>query len=209
MTRFQLISIASAVALTCGLSPIGVHAQNVTEPPAPARGSVQTPSNPRPTAIPLQVQVVISRYQGEKKVSSVPYTIAVNAGLPGQPARMRMGVQIAVPQNVFAPNPGPDGKSPSPLSSFTYRDVGTNIDVRATPSDEGRFELVITIEDSSVYTDQADGQAARVPNVPVIRTFTSTSALLLRDNQTSQFTAATDKINGEVVRVDVTLRVVK
>jgi hypothetical protein len=31
----------------------------------------------------------------------------------------------------------------------------------------------------------------------------------LRDGETTQFTAATDRINGEVVRVEVTLNVVK
>ena len=33
--------------------------------------------------------------------------------------------------------------------------------------------------------------------------------LVLRDGQTRQFSAATDRVNGEVVRIEVTLRVVK
>jgi hypothetical protein len=33
--------------------------------------------------------------------------------------------------------------------------------------------------------------------------------MILKDGQSAQFTAATDKINGEVTRVDVTLNVVK
>jgi hypothetical protein len=33
--------------------------------------------------------------------------------------------------------------------------------------------------------------------------------MMLRDAQTSQFTSATDKVNGETVKIDVTLTVVK
>lgn len=43
----------------------------------------------------------------------------------------------------------------------------------------------------------------------VMRSFRSASTLVLRDGQTRQFTAATDRVNGEVVRIEVTLRVVK
>jgi hypothetical protein len=38
---------------------------------------------------------------------------------------------------------------------------------------------------------------------------TAANNLVLRDGQTRQFTAATDRVTGEVVKVDVTLRVVK
>jgi hypothetical protein len=45
--------------------------------------------------------------------------------------------------------------------------------------------------------------------MPVFRSFRSTNTLVLRDGQTRQFTAATDRVSGEVVRIDVTLNVVK
>ena len=97
----------------------------------------------------------------------------------------------------------------NPLTSFSYKDIGTSIDIRATPSDDGRFTLAISVEDSSVYADPSEGPAPRVANVPVVRTFSTSSSMLLRDGQTGQFTVASDKINGEVMRIDVTLRVVK
>ena len=46
-------------------------------------------------------------------------------------------------------------------------------------------------------------------NAPVIRTFQVTNSVHLKDGETTQFTAATDRITGEVVRVEVTLKVLK
>jgi hypothetical protein len=45
--------------------------------------------------------------------------------------------------------------------------------------------------------------------MPVFRKFSSTNMLVMRDGQTREFTAATDRVSGEVVRIAVTLRVVK
>jgi hypothetical protein len=42
-----------------------------------------------------------------------------------------------------------------------------------------------------------------------LRTFQVSNSVVLRDGQTRQFTAATDRVSGEIVRIDVTLRVVK
>jgi hypothetical protein len=42
-----------------------------------------------------------------------------------------------------------------------------------------------------------------------MRNFKSRNRLLLRDGQTRQYTAATDRVNGETIRIEVTLRVVK
>src|SRR5262247_3753530 len=43
--------------------------------------------------VPLSVDVTVTRYQGEKKISSMPYMLAVNANKLGQagPALLRMG----------------------------------------------------------------------------------------------------------------------
>jgi hypothetical protein len=187
-----------------------------TQPPAPAPPAPpQAPTPAAATAIPLQVQFVLTRYQGEKKLSSVPYTLSVSAGRErgGTPqARLRMGAQVAVPSTSFTPQTaGADGKPNTvvPLTSYNYRDIGTSIDTRALTLADGRFELTITVEDSSVFAEASADAGPRVANVPVFRTFSANSTLLLRDGQTGQFTTATDKINGEVLRIEVTVRVVK
>jgi hypothetical protein len=171
--------------------------------PAPAPEPV-TPRPPsRPTlAVPLEVQVVISRYQGEKKVSSLPYTLAVNANA-GDGTQLNIGGDVPIPMTTFTP--AGDGK-PSPLVSFQYKNIGTSINCRATSIDDGRFDLRVEIDESSVYTS---GDGSKTGESPSFRSFRSRNTLLLRDGQTRQYTAATDRVSGETIRIEVTLRVVK
>lgn len=157
--------------------------------------------------IPLRVQIVISRYQGDRKISSLPYLLAVNANdgvirrdgtyVPyGGGVRLRAGGELAVPSAV-----GP---------SMSMRRVGTNIDCAAQSLDNGRFRISISIEDTSVYSEgQTATGSQTTAGTPSVRTFQSTNNVILRDGQTSPFTAAADKISGEVTRVEVTMNVEK
>ena len=161
---------------------------------------------PRPQ-IPLKVQLVVSRYQGEKKVSSLPYTIAVVAN-DNDKTTLRMGVEVPIPSTVFAP--AKEGTTSAPMTSYNYRSVGTNIDCSARTVEAGVFKLNLAVEDSSVFLAEKD--AARVTNqvsAPSVRRFTSTFNVLLKDGQTVQHTSATDPVSGEVLRIDVTLTVLK
>ena len=156
--------------------------------------------------IPLKVQIVVSRYQGEKKVSSLPYTIAVVAN-DNDKTSLRMGVDVPVPTTVFSG--AKDSPATMPITSYNYRSVGTNIDCGARTVDEGLFRLDLAIEDSSIFVQDREAGAGRMPNTPSFRKFTSTFNVLLRDGQTVQHTSATDPVSGEVLRVDVTLNVLK
>jgi hypothetical protein len=152
--------------------------------------------------VPLEVQVSISRYQGEKRISSMPYVLAVNAN--SADAQLTMNVDVPVATTAFA---GSGDKGPAPLRSFNYRPVGTNIVCGATTAEDGRFEITIGIDESSVVPSSDAGGTG--PDMPAFRNFKSRNRLLLRDGQMRQYTAATDRVTGETVRVDVTLRVVK
>lgn len=180
---------------------------------AEARARREQEKSRTAAVIPVDVDIVVSRFQGDKKISSLPYALTVNAStdawnLNQAPlTQLRMGGQIPVP--TMAPVIGPDGK-PFPLGvagggPVQYRDVGTEIDCRARTLSDGRFELFVSVFDSAVATPQG----ADASTLPVIRTFKSSNNLVLRDGQTRQFTAAADRITGEIVRVDVTLRVAK
>jgi hypothetical protein len=63
----------------------------------------------------------------------------------------------------------------------------------------------ISVDDSSVYGDEQAG----IPKNPSFRSFRTVNSMVLRNGETFQFTAATDKVTGETVRVDVTLTVLK
>jgi type II secretory pathway component GspD/PulD (secretin) len=174
-----------------------------------ATGRAQDQSASKAAAVtPLRVQVVLSKYQGDKKVSSLPYTLSVNSER-GSRASLRMGAQVPIVVGTMPTPASADGKTATPLQSIQYKDVGTNIDCLAYPIDsDGRYKLEISIEDSSVYT--VEGQNAMRPgDHPSFRSFRSSNTLLLKDGQTAQFTTATDKVNGEVMKADVTLNVVK
>jgi hypothetical protein len=193
-------------------------AQQPAAPPPPPAG--RTTSN-NPVPIPLRVQVVVSRWQGEKRISNLPYVLSVNAVDVAPPfdlraaptSQIRMGAKVPVPS---ATPPMVDGKpfaGPGVLTSATpvsYQDIGTSIDCRARLLDGGLFEVGLSIDDTSIYTnEQSQSGSPIVAEMPVFRSFRSSNMLILRDGQTSQFTAATDRVSGEVTRVDVTLTVVK
>jgi hypothetical protein len=156
--------------------------------------------------VPLQIDVTISRYQGEKKVSAMPYSLAVNAN--GDRAQLNMGAEVAVPSTM---PPRDAGQASAGFRSFNYRPIGTNILCDARSAEDGRFEVSLQIDDGSVYANTA-GQAADtsiVGEMPVFRSFKSRNTLLLRDGQTRQYTVATDRVSGETVKIEVALKVVK
>ena len=172
------------------------------EPPAQGR------SLAAPTQVPLKVQLVVSRFQGEKKVSSTPYTLAVVAN-DNTKTSLRMGVDVPVPQTVFS---GGGQNTSAPVTSYSYRSVGTNIDCLARSADGGGFKLDLTVADTSMFvTEKSAGSpsTSTTAGMPAFRSFTSSFAVLLKDGQTAQHTAATDSVSGEVLRVDVTLTVLK
>jgi hypothetical protein len=178
------------------------------QPPQPPQPAVQGARvQGRGPVVPLEVQVTISRYQGEKKISSMPYVLAVNAN--STDAQLTMIVDVPVAATTFTPVSG-DNKAPGPvpLESFNYRGVGTNIVCGATTADDGRFEISLGVDETSVVPS-AEGQVGTRPGMPAFRNFKSRNRLLLRDGQTRQYTAATDRISGETVRVEVKLTVVK
>jgi len=154
---------------------------------------------------PVKMQIVISRYQGEKKVSSLPYTLVVNAN--GPKASLRMGSSVPVPSTTFAPRE-PGGAAAAPVTSYQYRDVGINIDCTAASLDDGRFRLELSIDDSSVYPDDSPSTKL-VQGAPSFRSFRIVEQVVLKDAQSREFVAATDKVNGEVTRIEVSLSVVK
>jgi hypothetical protein len=191
--HLPMIALVFAFALA---SSVIVRTQEKPAPPAPKAA---------PAAVtPLKVSVVVSRFQGEKKLSSLPYTLSVNAGSRGT---LRMGAKVPV-MMITAKSPVEGVPMVGPIQ---YQDVGTSIDCSvSTPQEDGRFKLEITIEDSSVYGDApATTDNKPAAGNPSFRSFKASDSMVLRDGQTSQFTTATDKVSGEIVKVDVTLTVVK
>jgi hypothetical protein len=171
-------------------------AQEKEKPTAPAPKSAVT-------VAPLKVQVVMSRYQGEKKISSMPFNLTMNAG---NRSTLRMAAQVPVTMLTAGTPLNADGKASPQVGPYQYKDVGTNLDCSSTALDDGRFLLSITVDDSSVYPDEAPGV---MKGTPSFRSFRASNSMVLKNGETGQFTTATDKVTGETVKVDVTLTVMK
>ena len=117
------------------------------------------------TVTPLKVQVVLSRYDGEKKLASMPYTLMVNAGDRDNRVTLRMGVALPVAEV------GTNGPA------VTVHDIGTNMDCTASPADNGRFRISLAVNHSSVYENDQKHLQTTVPRpgdtAQLVRSFTS------------------------------------
>lgn len=183
---------------------------------------VQTPTPAAATAaagVPVRVEVVIARYQGDKRVSRLPFTLFVNAtrqtGAAEQPTRLRVGVEVPIVAYQLSTDAKPTANA-APTSAIQYRPFGTNLDCSATALDDGRFSVTLSIEDSAPYSEQdkpavsaATNEARTLAANPVFRSFRVSNVLVLREGQSTQVSTWTDRFSGEQVRLDVTLSVVK
>jgi hypothetical protein len=153
---------------------------------------------------PLRVQVVFTEFDGDKRVSSLPYTLLVNADDGGSVAALRMGLRVPI-----------ETSSNAGVKQIQYQDVGTNIDGFANRTDGDRFRLKLSVEKSSVYLPGTSQKPAAVGGneissaQPIVQLFRTQVNLLIRDGQAIQSTVATDPVTGHVTKVDVTLNVIK
>lgn len=150
--------------------------------------------------VPVKVQLVFTEYDGDKKVSSMPYVLAVLANERGvDGTSLRVGVRVPIET---------DGKD----QKTTYLDVGSNIDCRMKIEAEGRFGVYLTMDRSALYPNKsAEGERlVSEPNgLPLVHQFRTNVNLLLKDGQTAEGMLSTDPLNGHTMRVSVTITVQK
>ncbi len=188
-----------AAALIVGLW-VGTGVAQDTSSASTAQEKPRTAAAAAP--VQLKITVVIARYQGDKRIASLPYAFGVTTG---ERTNLRMGSEVPIASRVVS-------KTDNAPPAVNYRSVGTNIDCAANAAEGGAYKLLLTIEDSSVHLDAAQkaGSPAPINDLyPSFRSFRTSFVALLRDGQTTQHTSATDPVSGEVMRVDVTLNVQK
>ena len=198
--RTLFIVLAAAVALA---SP--GNAQQKPQPVAPAPEkppATAGPPEPARPLVPLKVQLVLSRFKGEKKVSSLPYVLGVAANDRAW-TNLRMGIEVPIARK---------GEN-TPATGISYRSVGTNIDCMAESMSEGAYKLAIRVEDTSVLLEGSSKEASEttaiVGDMPAFRSFKSNFTVVLRDAQTMQYASAVDPVSGEVMKIDITVNVIK
>jgi|SRR5688572_15151296 len=188
MTISRFIATA-CVAVSVGLvSALPVHAQQITP------SGAQTP-NP---GVVLKITVNISRWEGEKKVGNSPYILMAvpswgeraSKNSDGDRTSLQMGSEYPMPM-------GSDGK-------VNYKALGTNITVAAHPVEAGKYNVYVMVQDT-----QVDRPKPNQSGLPSFQNFRADNRLVMADGQTIQYTVATDAITGQIVKLDVTMNVVK
>ena len=176
---------------------------------APAAKSQDKPAAETSIPVSVKLQVILSEYDGQKKISTLLYTIPAVLTDKFSSTSVRVGVRVPVSTS-----------SKSGESSVTYIDIGTNIDCRANRVADGRFNVDLKIDRSSLYVAfrDKDGNIQgkewvsgdRPPSdQPMIQQFRGDVGLLLRDGQGSETTVATDPVTGRVLKVETVLYVLK
>ena len=193
-------SAALLVWLSAGLA---VAQESATQPSPPEpKNQTDVESKADQVPVPLRVDIAIVRYQGEKRVSRLPYTIYTTAEFRLSPPQfLRMGNEIPVRVE------GKDGVSTS------YRNVGTDLDCKVRRIRDGAYELSVSVEHTSLPSEGAKAEApfgpAQIPSAPLFRSFRGSFRTVLGDGRQSEFIAATDPISGETIKVEVKLTVVR
>ena len=143
--------------------------------------------------IPVKLLVVISTFEGDKKVSSMPYTLLATAN----------GNQVTFNSSSRMPIPASNGGG-----TPSYTNIGTTLQCTVT-SDAGSFKVTITFSDNTVLPNKSPAGSAtapaRNPDYATFHDVTYTSAVSMKDGETKQVISAPDKVTGEVIKIDVTL----
>ena len=191
----RFVAVLGAALFVVSVRPVITHA---------APGQNFQPSIP----VTLKLTVVISRFNGEKKVGSLPVLLMAVAGSApdrdGEQTQLQTGARVPVPSTTFS------SEKAVPQTSYNYQQFGTNISASGRAIDATTYSVGLTVTDSQLLSDSPEqAQYAQGVRLPRYQSFTSSNRLILRDGQTVQYTAATDKTSGEVIKLDVTLNVIK
>jgi hypothetical protein len=169
-------------------------------------------AHPRAEGPQLKVQVVFAEFEGDKKVKSLPYSFLVKASTEDDRDRTKIRMGSRVPIST--------GASPATPASIQYVDVGTNIDCVARQTPDGTYRVTLNLERSWAEDDLAskiDKSSNSAPpekadgsfRPPVICQFRSEGTVTIRDGQTLETDSATDPVTGKVIRLEVTVNVLK
>ncbi len=205
--------VAASIVMLALFAPLPVSAQSA----AGAREAARAETQP---SIPVRVDVLFTRFQGEKKLSSMPFSLlatAIDDRAGVRPVSIRMGIDVPIGSTTSTDNvttPSSSGGATSTKGTTTtkvqYRSVGTDIDCMVGRLDETRFSVRVSVSDSSIYSADGDyGKALKTVDPAAFRTFSTNNTVVLKDGQTVLFATGTDKISGETLKIEVTLHVEK
>ena len=161
------------------------------ESPSPQSAPAAARNAPR---VPLRVQVLVTRQQGDKKISSRPYHLFFYSGNAS---------------SVFVGNQVPLRFSDKGVQNILFKDVGTKLRCGADPADGNRYEVSLKYEDSFLSAAPVSKVQGGEDDLPVWRMLSGEIRAFMRDGETMQITSAVDPVTGDVVKAEMTLAVLK
>ena len=176
--------------------------------PAGAQDKPTPTPTPTPPPAPSKVEVVISRYQGEKKISSQPYVLMPTATRSGGYVSLRVGVDVPVGVRTTT-RPAEGGREGQTTTAPEYQRVGTNLDCQVSILPDGRYSVMVNVTDSSIFNPDSPNSPGKPSENAAIRTFQASNTLTMRDGQTLVLVTGTDKVTGETIKIDVTFSLLK
>ena len=157
----------------------------------------------------LKVQVVFTEYEGDKKLKSLPYVFLVTTRTRDEHPEAKIRVGNRVP--VYTGGGGDRG-------SVTYMDIGTNIDGWAEGVGPDQYRVHLSLERSwvegsvSVPVDkiQSTGESRATEFAqPIVRQYRAELTPILKNGQSIETNLATDPLSGRVVKLEVSMTVLK
>lgn len=188
----KLVPIVAFVALF-GIASAAVHGQDKPKPDAQKEDQARVFAT-------VRVQVVLTEFEGEKKIATLPYSFLMNTekekglGSPRFGSFIRSGVRLPTA-------PDKDGKT-------QYLDIGTNIDCALTSDDEGHYLMRLSFERAALAPparNEDKGDPALNYAGMILPTFRSSGTVPLKEGQATEVMAAADPLNGHVYRLTVTV----
>jgi hypothetical protein len=142
--------------------------------------------------IPVKLLVVISTFEGDKKVSSLPYTLLATAN----------GSEVSFSSSSRVPIQN------SATGSVSYTNIGTYLKCNVT-TEAGSFKVTINFSDNTALSNKTPAASANAParnsEYATYHDVNYTSAVSIKDGETKQLISAPDKVTGEILKIDVTL----
>ena len=194
---------APLVALLALLSVPPVYSQEKQ-----AAASAETRAQADLPQTPLKLQFVLEEYDGTKKIASMPYTMSLTLSHPPHAdagESLKAGIRFPVTTS-----------ADRNATQQQYIDIGTSIHCWVWQWSDGRYLLSGSVEESSLVprnaaSDSKEGNLSEANSnaEPLIRETLGAFSIALREGQTQEAASLTDPITGHVIKVEVTLSVMK
>lgn len=204
----MFIRNASIVVLSVAIAPCVFAADSGS----PARAELRAEQSASETEAALKsykVDVVISRYQAEKRISSLPFTLVVGGGQSGSQAlsTLRLGMEVPSGMTRTISNTGEGRTVTEDITTY----VGTSIDCLFTTLDDGFYRVTLTLNHSVlVPMPRAPGMTGQSVSSPIVtQTFNLRNQFRAKEGQTVPFSVGVDQFSGETLRAEVTVTTLK